>query len=284
MSISIVTVTYNSSDKVIPLLESIENQTDVMQLEVIIIDNNSPDSKRLVHKLSNFHFKNKNFTLKTIYRKTNNGFGISCNFGASKAKFDNILFLNPDTVLLKDSLSILLSHAQKNNADICGGKCLQPTRHEIHRTVFNRPSLRVMLFEYSNLGKIFGIIGNFYVNQLNIHDDTQVEGIGGAYFLIKKESFIELGGFDENIFMYLEDVDICDRAIASNMKIIYCPHSVILHIGGASSSNIHRIVHKAWLDSREYYAKKHFNSIIAMFLLLLYKIERIILEFRLKNQ
>ena len=137
-----------------------------------------------------------------------------------------------------------------------------------------------MLFEYSNLGKILNISGNFYLDQYNIVNDTSVNGIGGAYFLIRKTSFSRLKGFDENMFMYLEDVDMCVRAKQFGMNIVYCPHSVIKHIGGASSNNIYKIHHKAWYSSREYYAKKHFSFIISRLICILYKIEKILLQLR----
>jgi len=282
MSISIVTVTYNSSEKIIPLLNTVDMQTGIDKLEIIIVDNNSSDVKKLKRTLSKYSFRNKKYSLVTKYRQKNLGFGCSCNYGASIAKYQNIVFLNPDTKLVKTSLSTLLDHAKKTNANICGGKCLQINTKNIHRTIFNEPTINTMLFEYSNLGKLFSKSGNFYLNQNYIKKDTNVDGVGGAYFLIDKKSFIKLGGFDENIFMYLEDVDICIRAKRLGLTIVYCPHSTIYHIGGASSNNKYHIAHKAWFNSREYYVKKHFSPIVSIPIIIIYKIERILLNIRMK--
>lgn len=280
MSISIVTITYNSSDKILSLLQTIDHQKKIENLEVIIVDNNSPDKKILKRKIEEFHFTDSKFKLKVKYRKSNYGFGMSCNYGASLAKYQNILFLNPDTTLLKNSLSKILSHSRMSKADICGGKCLYTDSNIIHRTVFNKPTMRTMLFEYSNIGKILKISGDFYVNQEGVTKDLVVDGVGGAYLLINKLVFQELKGFDKNIFMYLEDVDICIRAKELGLKVIYCPHSVIKHFGGASSNNIYKINHKAWYDSREYYLLKHFSIIISWPIYLFYKLERNFLQLR----
>jgi len=69
MSISIVTVTYNSSEKIIPLLNTIDMQTGIDKLEIIIVDNNSPDVKKLKEILSKYTFNNKKYSLVTKYRK-----------------------------------------------------------------------------------------------------------------------------------------------------------------------------------------------------------------------
>ncbi|MFH2085812.1 MAG: glycosyltransferase family 2 protein [bacterium] len=280
MSISIVTVTYNSSLIINRFLESISNQLDIKNIELIIIDNNSPDQHILKRIIQKHKKKHPDISVTAIYKNDNLGFGVSCNYGALLSNYENVLFLNPDTILTRKSLSILLKDSQKNVADICGGMCIHMDSKDIHRTVFKKPTFQTMIFEFSNLGKILGISGQFYHNQLQIEKDQIVDGVGGAYLLIKKNIFKQLGGFDRNIFMYLEDVDLCVRARRLGMKIVYCPHSVIQHVGGASSSNKYRIVQKAWFESREYYAKKHFSKIQSVILVTLYRVERFLLSIR----
>jgi hypothetical protein len=282
MSISIVTVTYNSSQKINLLLRSIAKQTGIMDIELIIVDNNSPDQKELKQYIQKFREMHPDIRIITAYKKNNLGFGVSCNFGASLSNFENILFLNPDTILTKKCLSILINHARNSNADICGGMSIHIDSRDVHRTVFKKPTFQTMLFEFSNLGKITGLSGNFYYDEGSMRKDSDVDGVGGAYLLVKRESFKQLNGFDKNIFMYLEDVDICIRAKKLGMRIVYCPHSIIKHVGGASSNNKYRIVQKAWYNSREYYAKKHFPLLQSGILVLLFKIERFLLEIRKK--
>jgi len=279
MSISVIIVTYNSSKKIGRLLNSMNNQRCNYKLEVILVDNCSNDRNNLIKEIG--LIKNRKFKIITYYRRKNYGFGNSCNYAARRANGSYLLFLNPDTQLLSSSLSTLMDHLTSGKSHIIGGKSITFKENKIHRTVFNKPSIFDLLFDFSNIGKIIGKQGNFYVNQKNIKQDKTVEGVGGAYFLIKSQVFFELGGFDRKIFMYLEDVDLCNRASESGYKIVYCPHSTIFHEGGASSHNKYHIHHKSWYDSREYYTYKYFSWWISTPIIFLFKIERLILNLRL---
>lgn len=279
MSISIVIVTFNSSNKISKLLDSLDKQVDIRGFEVIVIDNNSPDQHKLKDILGNNH-KQRSYRLVVKYRSINCGFGKSCNYGARIANRGLLLFLNPDTELYPRTLSILMKHFVSSEADILGGKSLHYKSKIVHQTVFNKPTIATMLFEFSNLGKIFRKSGNFYLKQNDIKKDIVVDGVGGAFLLCKKNIFQKLRGFDESIFMYLEDVDFCVRAATKKYKIVYCPHSIINHEGGASSDNKYHIVHKAWHNSREYYLIKNFNSLVSIPIFIWYRIERIILGVR----
>lgn len=282
MSISIVCVTYNSTGWILNLLNSIDKQSFTGVMQIILVDNKSNDQKKLRDILKNYIFSNKNITLKSIFRKENLGFGNSCNLGSKYAMYENLLFLNPDTILLKSSIDTILSHALLHDADICGGVSAHINSKKLHRTVFKIPSTFSMIFEFSNIGKLFNIDGNFYVNQKNIERDKIVEGVGAAFLLMKKTKFLQLNGFDEKIFMYLEDVDLCKRAGERGMKIFYCPHAIVRHEGGASSENKYKISQESWFKSREFYAKKHFHLINAGIIILIYKLERMFLEQRNK--
>lgn len=280
MSISIVTVTYNSSKNLLAYLMALEQQYYSDKFELIIVDNNSSD-KKIVKSILNEYKSIKSNRIKRKFLSENLGFAAGCNYGASFAKYEYILFLNPDTILPTNSLKILEEHAKKHRANIAGGKCTFMTdRSKIHNTVYYTPSIRTLLFEFSNLGKLTKFSGRFYYDQEAILNDTLVDGLGGAYLLIKKISFKKLKGFDSNMFMYLEDVDLCTRAKLDGMKIVYCPHSLVNHIGGASSNNKYKIHHNAWYKSREYYAKKHFPTYISFPIIIMYKIERMVLEIR----
>ncbi|MFZ2199898.1 MAG: glycosyltransferase [Microgenomates group bacterium] len=276
--ISIVTVTYNSSKNIVNLLNSMYRNRAMIN-EVFIIENNSNDrkeTKRICEKFS------KKMKLSYICRK-NVGFGTSCNYGANLSKSELILFLNPDTEIEGDSLKILLDHFQKDKADIIGGKAIN-YEGKIHGSVVRYPTLFTGLFEFSNLGKFLRIKSaheQFYYEDLNILRsklDRQVDAVSGAYLLIAKNTFSKLKGFDENIFMYLEDVDLCKRANDLGLRVFFCPHSIIRHVGGASSQNKYKIRHQAWFDSRKYYYRKHFGILANIIIQPIYTIEEFLLK------
>lgn len=284
MQISIVTVTYNSSNTILKLLHSLEKSNNIKQIsEVIIIENNSPEKLLTIKNINNYKNTSK-LKIKAILSKKNNGFAKSCNFGAKLARSSYILFINPDTEVYPDSIPTLIEHSIINNTDISGGKSVS-YKNVRHLTVVRKPDIIIGLFEFSNLGKIFNTqLGHnhfYYLDNSNVlkdKHDVVVDAIGGAYLLVKKKSFNALNGFDEKFFMYLEDVDLSVRAKEMNFKIMYCPHSVIKHIGGASSTNQYRIRHSAWFNSRKYYFKKHHNLAINLIIQPLYLIEEMLLK------
>lgn len=280
--VSVVTITYNSSENIVKLLESLIKNREYIG-EVIIIDNNSSDRNK-TEKICKQYLSVLDIT---FINNDNIGFGRSCNLGAKLAKGNLILFLNPDTELQDNSLDTLTKHAVKQNADIMGGKAMN-YEGRVHGSIVRKPTLLIGLFEFSNLGKLFNIsLGHklFYYEDQKILEskvDKIVDAVSGAYLLIKREAFNKLKGFDENIFMYLEDVDLGKRASDLGMKVLYCPHSIIWHIGGASSKNIYKIRHQSWFDSRKYYFRKHFGLVVNLIIQPIFSIEEFLLK-RLKS-
>lgn len=281
--ISIVIVTYNSSKHIGKLLKSLIGEMAIIR-EIIIIENNSLDKKSTKRVVSTFIKLHKNIKIEYIEKATNNGFAKSCNEGAWISSGKYLLFINPDTEIKEKSLRTLLDHAIQNESDIAGG-IVENFSGGKHHTIIRSPNLNVGLFEFSNLGKMLGISkwhDFFYYEDnsstLNPSKDKVVDAIGGAYLLVKKLSFEKLKGFDERFFMYLEDVDLGVRANKLGMIVMYCPHSVIMHEGGASSKNKYRIRHQAWYDSRKNYYLKHFGLITNVIIQPLFYVEEKLLK------
>lgn len=286
--ISIVTVTYNSSRNLPAYIKSIISSGKLLIKELIIIENNSPEAYKTKEILDSYKRISK-IPIKYIKSNDNAGFAKSCNLGAAKATSKYVLFLNPDTVVTPKSIRTLYQHAIKVQADIIGGISVKNVAN-IHRTVVRAPNLTIGLFEFTNLGKIFNIKrGNsdfYYYDIRNLYSsdgDKQVDAVGGAYLMVNKNSFIKLNGFDENYFMYLEDVDLGVRANKLGMKVIFCPHSKITHIGGASSKNKDKIFHQAWYSSRKYYFRKHGNKLMNYIIQPIFSIEEFVLKILTKS-
>ncbi len=286
--ITVIIVTYNSAKNALNLLKSLEAQRAKVK-QIILVENNSPEkaqTKKIIDAYK--HSLKKNNYIKLIENKYNAGFAKSCNQAAKLAKSKHLLFVNPDTQILRGSLDTLYKHAIKNDIDLIGGKTTKITG-ERHKTVVRKPSFWTGLLEFSNLGKLLKTNKDhedfYYINNKEVYDaetDIKVDALGGAYLLVKKASFDKLNGFDERFFMYLEDVDLGIRANSLGLRVIYCPHSTILHEGGASSKNKYKIKHQAWFDSRRYYFKKHFGLLANLIIQPLYITEEFLLK-RLRN-
>lgn len=279
LKVSIVTVTYNSSPQIGNLLSSIAKYAP--HCEIIIIENQSPDAHKTKAVCESFLSK---LNLK-FYVHENSGFGAGCNFGVSKAHNDLILFLNPDTEITANSIDVLVKHKSATSAHIIAGKALD-SLGMMHGSIVRYPDLFIGLFEFSNLGKLLHISNAnryFYYLDINISDievDKEVQAVSGAYLLIDKDSFVTLSGFDEKFFMYLEDIDICLRAKKAGMKICFCPHSTINHIGGASSLNKYKTKLDAWYFSRRYYFSKHSTFLVNLLIQPVFTIEEFLLKLR----
>jgi len=277
--ISIVVVTFNSSKLIKNLMDSLcQNLAQIK--EVLVIENNSPD-RNLTKKICEQYKKYLN--LKFYLSEKNFGFAKSCNRGARKSTGKYILFLNPDAKLRKNSLKIFLSHMKSEKADIIGGK-LVGENDKFQESAVRAPNLKVALLEFSNIGKILKNKSGhkyFYYADQNLSTttfDKPVIAVSGACLLISRKAFEILDGFDENMFMYLEDVDLGKRANDNSLKVVFCPHSIITHIGGASSNNKYRIVHQAWFDSRKYYYKKHSGLLENLLIQPIFTIEEFLLK------
>jgi len=224
--VSVVLVNYNSGRLLRDALESILGGEKKDNIEIIVIDNNSRDSsleeaRRLFPQVT-YIINRKNF-----------GFSKAVNQGLRTAKAEAVLLLNPDTAIGSKTLQEMADFLDKSpRTGIIGPKLLNPdgTRQlscrsfpGIENAIFNR---------YSPLTRIFP--GNKFSRKylLSRSEDSQlkeVDWVSGACMMIKKFLLDEIGLFDENFFMYCEDIDICLRAKKAGWEVYYLPQTQAVH-------------------------------------------------------
>lgn len=280
-SVSIIIVSFNVKKYILNCLKSIKKNYPKFKTELIIIDNNSLDGTFL------FLERYKLLKLKLIKNKKNIGFSKAINFCIKKSSGDIIILLNPDTIILNDSLNKIIEFSlnEKNkNIGIFGGKTYKSIGKQIHRTYFNKINFLTALFEFTNLKKIFPnntFHKKFYYINKNKNKGMQVLGVSGGFMLIKRYVFEKIGYFDEKFFLYLEDIDFCLRARKKGIKSFYYPAAQIRHEFGASSKNKKgKINIKSWRDSRKYFFSKHFGFFLGNFLKIFFILEDKILDFK----
>ena len=259
--LSIIIITYNS-DKFIRknLLSIIDNS--IHPKEIIIIDNNSlkPPIK-LIKELC----LNKIIDISYLENKKNLGFVKAVNQGIKIAKQEYVLLLNPDLFLKENALLQIWKHLEKEK-NIVGGKIAEIDGLCIKNTVTNLPSFLTLLIEFTSLRKVFDRVNicnlsNFWDNSANsLRIPSRVDSLSGCLMAIRKSDFIRIGEFDEQFFLYLEDLDFFIRANCLGYSAIFIPKVLGEHFEGGSSSLLpYKINIQAWQKSKRYFSKKHFG-------------------------
>ena len=205
------------------------------------------NSKIIVIENSNNYNLKKSLELKydniEVLISENNGMGASNNLGILKSETKFAYVLNPDVKFKKDTFENLIAAAIK----ITDFAILTPINSDI-----KFPNFKILK------------------QNKNINDSIiSVDSIDGFSMLINKEKFINQKFFDENIFLYLENDDLCKRVKKSGQKIFVIKNSIIDHKGSSSSSikndpEFEYLRNWHWMWSKYYYNKKHYGMLIAL--------------------
>lgn len=245
--LSIVILNYRTKELTLKCIESLINvykeELKDKTFEIILVDNNSEDSSIEEFKKSKFA---SYFLL--IEGKENVGFGGGNNLGAKNARGKYVLFLNSDTEVKDRGLLKMVGYMDKNEkVGILGGKLYFPDG-KIQTSVgkfYNLPYLFLMLLGFERLGLL----------RKSPENITVADWVSGACMIIRKSLFEKIEGFDQNIFMYMEDVEICYRAKQAGFSTLFYPDVAILHKERGSSNKTFAIlnIYKGII----YFYKKH---------------------------
>jgi GT2 family glycosyltransferase len=240
--LSIIILNYNTPDLVYDCLLSIKKFVSVRH-EVILVDNGS-DKDKGIDETEYRRIMPENCQL--IISETNLGFGKGNNLGAKEATGDFLWFLNSDTVLVDSSAEKLVNFIDSHKEiGALSPVIFHPDGSIQHNFFAKFQSLAGVLFRRYNFQKIDFDVEFFY---------TDI--VIGAAMMVRKKLFDELNGFDPNIFMYLEDDDICKRMVDKGYKNAVLTTAKIMHKEGASiKKNSNR--KKLYYDSQTYFWKKH---------------------------
>ncbi|MBD3317468.1 MAG: glycosyltransferase [Chitinivibrionales bacterium] len=258
MDVTIVIINWNSKDFVAQCLKSIYENTANLRFEVMVADNGSFDGcDDLVRK------RYPHLTFKQLGR--NYGFAKANNLAARGARGRYLLFLNPDTELLTDAITGMARFLDGHTVYHGAGCRLEDSTGNIQLTcarTFPSPirQLSRLIMLYRLLPKIKAIspVEQVYWDH---RDDRDVDCLSGACFMIRRDVFERIGGFDERIFMYADDVDLCYRIWRDGGKIRYLAAQRILHYGAGSTPKKKRNHFGALMqrESNLYFLRKHFG-------------------------
>jgi GT2 family glycosyltransferase len=256
-TLDIVIVNWNSGSALVRCLTSISapHNAGFHLSRVCIVDNASTDnSLNGIEALA---------PRPVVYRNTSNlGFAAACNQGAHGSSADYLLFLNPDTRLTPDSLSVptlFMEEKQNRRIGICGIPLLDDWGQPATCSAAF-PSSLLLCAETCGLDRL---IGRRFAAYGQTAGPTQrrrmVDQVIGAYFLVRASLFKELGGFDERFFLYYEEVDFSLRARAYHYTSCVVFGAVAYHTGCVSSNRVKDLSLFYLLRSKLQFAHKHFS-------------------------
>ncbi len=274
MDISIIIVSYNSLDFIKKCIGSIrENiKKDSTTCEIVVVDNNSNDGS--VEYLKVEAIGNEDFNL--IINKSNPGFSKASNTGASRARGQYLLFLNPDTRFIKGSLADLIGFYKRKEkigkVGVIGAKVLNPDS-TLQLSARSFPTLARQFYESYFLYRIFKrnrLFGSYFMTWWDHSVDMKVDWLSGSFMFIKKDDFIKTGMFDEDYFMYSEDTDICLRLHRKDFSNYYYTDFLIEHSDSGIASKDMAVREAGIWKSRRLYFKKNYSAFHARCLSFLY--------------
>ena len=269
IDLSIVIVSYNTKKITEDCIESINRSltNTKIEYEIIIVDNDSRDgSVQTLQKIA----QNEANHLVYFQTGTNLGFGRGNNFGVKKANGKYILLLNTDTVVLNRAIEKLFKFYVENEEKVhfLGAKLL-------NRDLTPQPSA----CRFFTLPVVFATLllkGDYWgLTRTSPNKFCQVDWISGACIMTTKKHYQRLGGFDENIFMYMEEVDLLYRANKLGLNTFFYPDSQIIHLGSASSNGKTFPILQVYKGFLFFY-KKHYSFFHISFLRLILKFKAII--------
>ena len=271
MKLSVVILNYNVRYFLELCLQSVEAALQGIPSEIIVIDNNSKDSSCEM-------VKEKFPSVVLIENNSNLGFSKANNQAVQVAKGEYVCILNPDTVVAEDTFSYILNFAEKQtNLGIIGCRLIDGSGKYLPESKRNIPLVEIAI------KKLLGNSRLYYANHVKQHDTAKVEVLVGAFMLLKRSLYNSLGGFDEDYFMYGEDIDFSYKSLHQGYDNYYFGSTSVIHYKGESTRR-NDVYLKRFYGAMQIFYKKHFKSNVLFDLGVLLGIKLMALFKPLKHQ
>lgn len=256
MQLSVIILNYNVRYFLEQCVLSVQEAITAIDAEIIVVDNNSSDGSVLM-------MKEKFPAVKLIENTENFGFPKGNNIGFRQAKGNYICILNPDTVVAEDTFVKILAFAERQyNLGIIGCRLIDGTGNFLPESKRGIPTPWVAFTKIFGLYKIFPktkLFNQYYAQHLDENETGKVDILVGAFMFLKKELYEELNGFDENCFMYADDIDLSYRTLLLKKNNFYFHETTVLHYKGESTVKDENYM-KRFQESMNFFYQKHFKK------------------------
>lgn len=254
MQLSVIILNYNVRYFLELCVLSVQKAVANLDAEIIVVDNDSSDDSCAMMRA---RFPQ----IKLIENKVNSGFPKGNNIGVAAAKGEYICILNPDTVVAEDTFERVLEFAkQQQNLGIVGVKLIDGTGNFLPESKRGTPTPFVAFTKVSGLYKIAPqFFGKYYANHLSEDESGKVDILVGAFMVLKRELYLEVGGFDEKCFMYSDDIDLSYTILKSGRSNFYFAGTTVIHYKGESTVKDQQYMNR-FREAMDFFYKKHFRS------------------------
>lgn len=250
MQLSVVIVNYNVQYFLEQCVLSVKAASKNLKVEIIVVDNNSEDGscKMLQDKFPE---------VKLIQNKVNTGFSKANNQGVQIATGEYVLILNPDTVVAEDTFTQILDFAKtKTNFGVLGVKLIDGAGQFLPESKRGIPTPQV------SFNKLFGVsgkhTGKYYATHLQENETGVVDILVGAFMLLKRSVYNEVNGFDEDYFMYGEDIDLSYKVLNKGYQNYYYSDTQVIHYKGESTKKDVKYL-RYFHGAMKIFYRKHFK-------------------------
>jgi N-acetylglucosaminyl-diphospho-decaprenol L-rhamnosyltransferase len=254
--LSVVIVAYKSRDEIGLCLESLPRTFDGRVAEVIVVDNSPGDG---ADGLIRRQFPWVNY----VAAEKNLGFGRANNLGYARSHGECVLFLNPDTICNEAALAHCVARVRTE-----GGIGLISPKLVLADGAMDLACRRSIPTLWDGFCRACGLAGLFphtklfagyNLTYLPADGAHEVGAINGAFMLARREVLERVGRFDEDFFMYGDDLDLCIRVARAGYKIVYDGRAQITHLKGVSVAKDYDAMARAIFDANRDVYLKHFN-------------------------
>lgn len=257
LQLSVIIVNYNVKYFLEHCLYAVYKAISTVKAEIIVIDNASSDGSMeyLLNKFPEVIF---------IDNPVNVGYAKANNQGLKQARGQYILFLNPDTIVPEDCFDICMRFLELHpKAGACGVKMLDGSGRYLPESKRAFPSLQTSFYKMSGLAKLFPhskTFARYYLGHLSENEDKEVDVLSGALFMVKEKVLKQTGGFDEQFFMYGEDIDLSYRIQQAGYINYYLASATIIHFKGESTKKGNPDYVRLFYKAMNIFVNKHFTG------------------------
>lgn len=257
MKLSVIIVSYQVRHYLAQCLDSLQRALKDLESEVIVVDNHSSDDT--------VAYIRKNYSwVRVIASNHNLGFAKANNIALRLAKGEYVLFVNPDVVVaentVKECVDVLAEHPETGALGVCmlnrdGTRALESRR--------GIPTPMTAFYKMSGLCKIYPKsrrFGRYYMGWLPWDVPVEIEIVSGAFTMLRTSVMREMNGYDEEYFMYGEDIDLSYRLLKAGYKNLYLPNTILHYKGESTHKSSFRYVH-VFYEAMLIFLQKHFGQL-----------------------